>query len=545
MALPENSPKVAFRDSQSGQAIEARITAWTLPEAMTNPTRRLSLKQGMTPDQFPDWPGDSPKALKASQGFLPWKDSSRWRLWQVSAPGHATLPVLIAPGAAVPLKTVWLDPMPGKATGTPEFFCRAGQVCGHVLDAETHQPLPKAEVMETEIRISAPGHARQIWQHVNWQAGPHLLADLRPGRGEEKHSLKHPLAALPSGQVPRAWVQAKLSQLPSPRPKNTLPQGPDERPGGAIFMDPPDSIAVGFAADGGYCCGNNCAISQVFSLETYVQKGLDNEWISSWPADSLKAGSVPFRSYGAWHAIESPYTDYDICAGPCCQAFELTSYASTVNAASATRGILLELNGTLARSEYSAENNTWNDPNDGLSCTNTDLSCGDGFVGSPLNGWPCLADNSAGRGCFGHGRGMSQWGTYYHALDGENWAAIVSFAAWPQTLNAGTDFSIALSLDNRAGEANGAASFGPVLIGASLLNSSNDYSDPANDNAIMLSAFGQQNTGRPFHTDPAWTPGQYDLAVALWLDVDANGTITGDDWVLAFSAECRHPAGAR
>lgn len=605
--LARATPSVAVRGSQNGQAIDARIEAWNLPAAMATPATRLALKQGQRPERIPGWPEKSATVLKTNNGFLPWTGSSQWRYWRVSAPGHATLPVLIPPGNAVHLTTIWLDPLParttdGKTGEHPQERCQSGQVCGHVLDAETHQPLANAVVTAQAgtvtrrvhshangffsldvdqrlgqaaessglaIRISAPDHVQQVWQHVNWHAGPQLIADLRRGSGVETHSLKHPLSDVPLGHVPRSWLQAKLSQLPSAQvvspvtaSHNRAPPVPVERPGGAVFMDPPDSIAVGFSATGGYCCGNSCATSQVFSLETYVQKGLDNEWISSWESDSLKAGSVPFRSYGAWHAIESPYNGYDICAGPCCQAFEQTSYASTVSTAVATRGILLELNGALARSEYSAENNAWNDPDDGLSCTNADLSCGDGFVGSPLYGWPCLADDSARRGCFGHGRGMSQWGTHFHAQAGENWAAIIdhyynalgspggdrsqypttpvallSFAAWPQTLNAGTDFSIALSVDNRAGAASGAASFGPILIGASLLASGSDYSDPANDSSVLLNAFGQQNLSRPFQTDPAWPPGLYDLAVALWLDVDNNSVITGDDWVLAFAIQ--------
>ena len=60
-------------------------------------------------------------------------------------------------------------------------------------------------------------------------------------------------------------------------------------------------------------------------------------------------------------------------------------------------------------------------PNDGLSCTNVDLSCGNGYVGSPSAGWPCLSDSlSSNHGCFGHGRGMSQWGTQYQALNGSS-----------------------------------------------------------------------------------------------------------------------------
>ncbi len=591
-----------IRDSQNGRAIAATITEWVVPAARMNDSLRRALKRGLPPEKaLAGQKNIAIQQIRVKQGRSDWRASNQWRVWQVNSPGHAPLQLLIEPGAVVPVKAIWLDPLPGKTTAG----CARGEVCGFVTDSQSAQPLAGARVqlragqklwqtrsddqgffalqpgkqpgltdIANVLEISFPGYRQQQWQALDWHSGIHFLVDLKSGSGVEKHSLENPLAGVPSGQVPLPWLQAKLSQLPNPVPSTgpddsfgnaadkQAPAAPAERPGGAVFMDPPDSISVGFAANGGYCCGNSCASSQVFSLETYVQKGLDNEWISSWGENSLKAGSVPFRSYGAWHAIESPYNGYDICAGPCCQAFGLTSYGSTVAAAQATAGILLELNGALARSEYSAENNAWNDPNDGLTCTNSDLSCGDGFVGSPASGWPCLADDSAGRGCFGHGRGMSQWGTYYHDLNGENWATIVdhyynasgspagqrsqypttpvallSFAPWPKTLNAGDAFDLALVVNNATGSASSPTDFGPVLIGASLLAGSADYSDPANDASLTLTSFGQQNLGRPFQTQNTWPPGSYDLAVALWLDTDGNGQITGEDWVLAFEVQ--------
>ncbi len=592
---------IAVRNSHTGQAIDAQIDNWSLPMAVATSDIRASLKKGQPPESIPALQQAIKSRLSTHQGRIPWHASAHWRLWRIQASGYAPMQILIAPDA-VPVSTLWLDPLSGKQAD----MCQAGQVCGHVMDANTLKPVTDARIIarmgdqslrgQTDSRgffrldikalastenspadtltvdISSSGRIRQQWQDLFWQPGVHLQVDMKPGQGWEKHSLRHPLADVPQGHVPTDWLQAKLSQQasqtwntshhPTTKARSSNLPFPAEHPGGSIFIDPPDSITVGFAADGGYCCGNNCATSQVFSLETYVQKGLDNEWISTWGANSLKAGSVAFRSYGAWHAMESPYSGYDICAGPCCQAFGISSYTSTENAAKATRGIMLEINGALARSEYSAENNAWNDPNDGLSCTNTDLSCGDGYVGSPANGWPCLADNSTSRGCFGHGRGMSQWGTYYHDLDGENWADIVdhyynaqgnpagmrsqyattpvvvlSFATWPQTLNAGTAFDIALSINNAAGLSTGQADFGPILIGASLLGNNASYSDPANDNSLTLTAFGPQTIHRIFQTNSTWPAGEYDLAVALWLDVDNDAVITAADWVLAFQVQ--------
>ena len=517
-----DSPRVSFRSSQTGLAVHTTIREWRIDTKLMDRTRRQALKAGSAPESvLPSLRFSSSRIWQAHNGTLPWQPAVQWRLWQVTAPEYAPLNVLLEPDTTVPLQTIWLDPVAQLTTKNTQPLCRPGSICGHVTIQGSHRPLANADItvqagdirLETLtaadgffhidllehssitgkeknlpawLEVQTPGFISQRWTDIDWVSGAQLIIDLAHGSGKQSYSLKHPLADVPQGHIPLDWLKAKLGQLPSrafsqpfitseTRWRKTGP-APNERPDGAIFMDPPDSITVGFAADGGYCCGNNCAISQVFSLESYVQKGLDNEWISSWSEDSLKAGSIPFRSYGAWHAMESPYAGYDICAGPCCQAFEHTSYASTVSAATATRGILLEIGGTLARSEYSAENNAWNDPTDGLSCTNDDLSCGDGFVGSPANGWPCLNDNSAGRGCFGHGRGMSQWGSHYHAQDGSNWARIVdhyynalgnpvgwrsqyattpvqllSFAAWPVTLNAGAVFDISMYINNAAG----------------------------------------------------------------------------------------------
>jgi len=39
-----------------------------------------------------------------------------------------------------------------------------------------------------------------------------------------------------------------------------------------------------------------CTSVQVYTLDTYVRLGLDDEWISSWNSNSLKAGAIAFRS---------------------------------------------------------------------------------------------------------------------------------------------------------------------------------------------------------------------------------------------------------
>lgn len=184
----------------------------------------------------------------------------------------------------------------------------------------------------------------------------------------------------------------------------------------------PDSIRVGFT-----CSCATCSSVQVMSMKTYVKRGLNDEWIASWHANSLRAGAVAYRSYGAWY-VEHPRTStYDICSTTCCQVNDSDTSTATTDAAAVTDGYVLQKDGAIFRSEYASENNSWDDTTDTKSCSNKDLSCGDGYAGSPSTNWPCLSDSvCSGKGCFGHGRGMCQWGTQRWAYNqGRDWPWIL------------------------------------------------------------------------------------------------------------------------
>lgn len=192
----------------------------------------------------------------------------------------------------------------------------------------------------------------------------------------------------------------------------------------AASIPVPSSIRVGTG-----CTGRSCTGVSVYAMEDYVGRGLDDEWIASWQPASLAAGAIAYRSYGAYYVAHPVGSQYDICSSTSCQVFRSGSATSTLAAAAATRSVVLTRDGqAIAFSEYSAENNAWDDRNDGLSCSNPDLSCGNGRNGSPSTGWPCLSDSvGSGRGCFGHGRGMSQWGTQrWAATHGRDWKWITN-----------------------------------------------------------------------------------------------------------------------
>ncbi len=324
---------------------------------------------------------------------------------------------------------------------------------------------------------------------------------------------------------------------------------------------PPEAIAVGYAdaACTQSCCSGSCNHTCVLPLETYVRRGLDSEWIASWNTQSLRAGSIAYRSYGAWRVAHPINANFDICSSACCQVNDAGTSSSTDNAIARTPGLMLTRSGSEAASaEYSAENNSWDDPGDGLSCSNSDLSCGDGYAGSPATGWPCLADAvGAGHGCFGHGRGMSQWGTQRWAIDASarRWPWIVDHyfndngagtgqrtaqmtsplglsgaSAQPAGIAPGATVHIDASASNAAG-----AAHAHLLIGASLYRSGVGYIDDSAHDAALSLATGSHAIARDFHTPATLASGSYDLLVSLYLDVDENGAITAADLPLALT----------
>lgn len=170
----------------------------------------------------------------------------------------------------------------------------------------------------------------------------------------------------------------------------------------------PTSIRVGTGCPSPVNCSSPCTGTvQVMTLEAYVQSGLDNEWISSWNSESLKAGAVAYRTYGAYYVNNPVNINYDIRSDICNQAWGSATATSCINAAIATTGeVIVNSSNTIVKSEYSAENNDNNNPNS---------TCGDCFSGG--NGWPCISDNvCCGQTFNGHGRGMCQWGS-------QRWAA--------------------------------------------------------------------------------------------------------------------------
>ena len=142
-----------------------------------------------------------------------------------------------------------------------------------------------------------------------------------------------------------------------------------------------------------------------YDFRTYVKEVLPNEWISSWPTDSLRAGAEAVKEYGWWATMNTSYSacartnNADVTDSTDDQIWTPgTAIAATteaVNRTFATRMYDSDASGAaqIWRAQYRAG-------------TSTDL-CGQ--VGGASSGTI-----------------MGQWGTRRCALDGVSWTSIIT-----------------------------------------------------------------------------------------------------------------------
>lgn len=104
--------------------------------------------------------------------------------------------------------------------------------------------------------------------------------------------------------------------------------------------------------------GGNLTVSNVISLEDYVQGVIVKEMSASWPLEALKAQAVCARTYAYRNYVAQKHSSqgFDLCNATHCQAY---SGMSSVTAASSravteTRGEYLWYNGALIDAVYSS-----------------------------------------------------------------------------------------------------------------------------------------------------------------------------------------------
>ncbi|MEI6746298.1 MAG: DUF1566 domain-containing protein [Methylococcaceae bacterium] len=179
--------------------------------------------------------------------------------------------------------------------------------------------------------------------------------------------------------------------------------------------------------------------------------------------------------------IDSVKVYYDICNSTYCQVFtgkkiptksvteavqetagfmltsdketpSLSEYASITNGLPYPKDQTYYTENKYCKDHYQEQYNLWKTDkskdkpktfvpkrSDGKSCVKittadkTATGCGDGFSGEPdylknvmSGGWWCLADFvQSGKFHFGHGRGMSQWGSQWWSKEGKDWSWIL------------------------------------------------------------------------------------------------------------------------
>lgn len=165
------------------------------------------------------------------------------------------------------------------------------------------------------------------------------------------------------------------------------------------LQNPPDTIRIWRRSI--YKNQNSCdpGVVEVIPFEDYVKGVLPNEWIASWPSESLKAGAVAVRSYAwGWILAGGKYDCADLDDTTWSQVYNETRHPNTNAAVDATRSeaVVCTASSVICnsnnmdvpfRAEYSAENSS-------------PTAYG---VDDP----PCEGQTRRG-----HGRGMCQWGTY-------------------------------------------------------------------------------------------------------------------------------------
>jgi Stage II sporulation protein len=391
--------ELSVRDSATGAALEGRVTA-------SDPAGRVVSSSGTE--------RSGRVALRLPRGT--------YRL-KVEASRHRTVATAfdLDAGSTLPV-TAWLDPDTVPESQSPESTAERPTLEGYVSDAATGRALARAVVSleraavqtetdaEGKFRLALPSVRQDDMElppadrltvrregYRPFRSGPLFVANgtarfvvaLRRGSEREETgelSEGHKMLLAPDRLALAQSAAAAEPESPVPVPEAS--------PAGGVPV--PASIRVGSG-----CSCASCPAVDVFSLETYVRKGLDDEWVPSWHDESLRAGAIAYRSYAVYRVAHPLRPNYDICSTICCQVLDPTdTHAKTDSATAATAGMIVvnaQRNAPFL-AEYAAENNG--------------RECGDGRTGRPDQGWPCIGDAVDAASTFnGHGRGMCQWGT--------------------------------------------------------------------------------------------------------------------------------------
>jgi hypothetical protein len=205
-----------------------------------------------------------------------------------------------------------------------------------------------------------------------------------------------------------------------------------------VGMGAPRTTAIGCSGFNEKCSStfNACSPTNIdiVDTETYVKRVFRGELFSTiiWDQaqlEAFKANAVAIRTYASFDAISSKRgSQYDICNSDSCQCYfsQFSSFGPTSTAASQqTAGqVLLNQSDVIPKSEYGSWNGT---------CARGIMHC-TAEAGYPNvhpiydyaidQNWNLRPSDPS---LLGHGRGMSQYGSHFHAANGELYQQILSF----------------------------------------------------------------------------------------------------------------------
>ncbi|MDF1500229.1 MAG: carboxypeptidase regulatory-like domain-containing protein [Anaerolineales bacterium] len=201
-----------------------------------------------------------------------------------------------------------------------------------------HGLSPAQTVTELTVRISASGYGE-------WRLeGARLLVEetliLEAGLKDEPVTIivPPPSNERPAGFAAESDVISMLQAL-----------------GGAEDIPIPETIRVrvtGYA----YCDLERPYTVEMIDFKDYVKHVLPNEWVSSWPWESLRSGAMAVKMYAwYWIAQGGKWDDADVYDSTCDQVYNpAVSYASTNQAVDDTWNWRLTRNDTLIQTQYRA-----------------------------------------------------------------------------------------------------------------------------------------------------------------------------------------------
>ncbi|MGA7731253.1 MAG: SpoIID/LytB domain-containing protein, partial [Chloroflexia bacterium] len=287
-------------------------------------------------------------------------------------------------GTPVAGADVVLEGGPTITTDAAGYFAFGTDDVASLLSTEDSQAVP------VTISVSAGGHSSWTLKSARYYAGDTLR--VYPSLQAEGAGPRVNIAAAPRGIDTNSMQPDIIGALSvsgvAPWNADAGTMGSVVAPDAATWT-PPASIRVYRTATG---------VVEVVPFKEYVKHVLPNEWIPTWAPASLRAGAMAVKEYG-WYWVHNGGKQValgaDVKDNTEDQVYDPNvSYASTDAAVEATWPYALLRNGTLFQAQY----------------------CAGSYQADPTNDCP-----------WGGSYYMTQWGSAYHADQGQTWEWIVQF----------------------------------------------------------------------------------------------------------------------